>query len=128
MLRFSRPHTLVAVALLAVEVCIAAFVHDTIVRPHIGDLLVVGLIYFTVRAFLDIPPLSAALATLAFACIVEGTQAVHLAEHLGLHHGTIARVVLGDTFQWLDLVAYAIGTLLAVLADRWMSTPQRTGR
>jgi hypothetical protein len=120
MLRFSRPHALVALALLVVEVCIAAFVHDGFVRPYLGDLLVVGLIYFTVRACANVPPVTAAFATLAFACVVEGAQAVHLIQRLGLQDNAVARVVMGDTFEWLDLVAYAAGVGLSWLLDRWM--------
>lgn len=35
----------------AVEVLIAAFVHDGFVRPYLGDVFVVILIYFFVRIF-----------------------------------------------------------------------------
>lgn len=40
------------IVLLAVEIFIALFVHDSVVRPYIGDVLVVIVLYFFVRIFL----------------------------------------------------------------------------
>ena len=37
--------------LLAIEVLIALFVHDSFVRPYVGDMLVVVVIYAFVRIF-----------------------------------------------------------------------------
>ena len=41
---------LLFLALLATEVLIALFVHDDFVRPYLGDVLVVPVIFFLLRA------------------------------------------------------------------------------
>lgn len=120
--RFSLPHALVAAGLFAVEAYIAAFVNDDFVRPYIGDLLVVIMIHYGLRAFLRIGVNSAAIATLLFAFAVEGTQALGLIHHLGLTDNLAAKLILGNTFQWGDLLAYSIGVLIAWWSDRrWFS-------
>lgn len=118
MFRFSRTHALVTLALFVIEVFIAFFVRDRFVRPYVGDLLVVVLIHFALRAVLRIGIRTAAWSTLLFAFTVEITQAMGLIHHLGLSDNTAAKLILGNTFQWMDLPAYVIGVVLAVLLDR----------
>lgn len=43
-------YMLLFLALLATEVLIALFVHDDFVRPYLGDMLVVPVIFFLLRA------------------------------------------------------------------------------
>lgn len=43
------------ILLLVTEVCIAVFIHEQFVRPFIGDVLVVILIYCLVKTFWNIP-------------------------------------------------------------------------
>ena len=45
-------YIILTIILLLAEILIALFVHDTIVRPHIGDVFVVILIYCFVRCFI----------------------------------------------------------------------------
>ena len=45
-------YMLLFLALLATEVLIALFVHDDFVRPYLGDVLVVPVIFFLLRAAL----------------------------------------------------------------------------
>ncbi len=117
-----RPaHLFVALAVLAIEIIIATCVHDTFIRPTVGDFLVVVLIHFTLRAFLRISISTAAWATWLFSFAVEGTQALGLIHRLGLADNTAAKLILGNTFQWSDLVAYSLGVLCAVLLDRRIS-------
>lgn len=79
------------------------------------------LIHFALRALLRIDIRTAAWSTLIFAFAVEITQALGLIHHLGLADNTAAKLVLGNTFAWMDLPAYAIGVVLAALLDRRIS-------
>lgn len=127
MLRFRRTHALIASILLVAEALIAAFVRDRVVRPYVGDLLVVVLIHFALRAALRIDIRTAAWSTLLFAFAVEITQALGLIHHLGLADNTAAKLILGNTFQWMDLPAYTIGVVLATLLDRRISATRPDG-
>lgn len=112
------PRLGVAVTLLAVEVLIALFVRDGLVRPYGGDVLVVILMHFTWRGVFRTAPRVVAMGCFAFACSVEAAQALGLAQHLGVAQHWAGRLILGTTFQWGDLLAYALGAVAAVVLDR----------
>jgi hypothetical protein len=99
---------------LAAEVLIASFAHDLFVRPYLGDVLVVMLLFFAVRAFWQLPPLPLAMGVLCFAVVVEATQALGLIRLLGWSDNTLAKLVMGNTFQWGDLVCYLIGSVASL--------------
>lgn len=109
-----RGYALAALVLFIVEVLIALFVRDAFVRPYVGDLLAVALVYAVLRAVTPMP-LGAALAvTLGIAFGIEFAQLFGLLAALGLGDNTLARIVLGGVFDLMDLVAYASGALLIV--------------
>jgi hypothetical protein len=112
-LAFSRRHFVIAVLIFVVEVLIARFVHDAFVRPFIGDLLVVVLLYALLKSFCAITPAKAAIVVFVFACVIETLQYFHLPALLGLAHHRLAVIVLGATFDVKDLLAYAMGGFIA---------------
>jgi hypothetical protein len=113
-------YSLAFLLLLAVEVAIALFVRDRFVRPLVGDMLVVILLYCLLQAIFLVRPAAGALGVFLFACLIEGLQAMSYAAWLGVDHIGWARVVLGTTFSWMDLVAYAVGCALLRLDPRWV--------
>jgi hypothetical protein len=88
------------------------------VRPYIGDVLVVILIYCAVRSVLDSPVRGTALAVLAFSFAVEGLQYIHFIDLLGLQDSRIAATIIGNSFSWMDLVAYIAGIVLVLIAEK----------
>ncbi|WP_031238085.1 ribosomal maturation YjgA family protein [Asticcacaulis sp. AC466] len=117
MLRFHPGYAGAAVAVFLIEVLIAVFVHDGLVRPYIGDSLVVALIYLTVRAITPMPVIPAVALTLIIAVAVEIGQFYNLVGMLGLDDNALARVVLGTGFDPKDFVAYGAGGLGVVIAE-----------
>lgn len=124
-LRLHRTYLFVTVGLLAIEVLIALFVRDAFVRPYVGDVLVVALIYCFARTFVEVAPLPLAAATVAFAMGVEVLQALDFVDRLGLTDVPGARVVLGTSFSWLDLLAYAAGGAAVLAVERALG-PRRS--
>jgi len=110
--------------LFAIEVLIALFVHDKIVRPYIGDVLVVILIYCFVKSFLNIKVLTAALLVLLFSFSIETFQYFNLVEKLGLEHNKTARIVIGSSFEWIDFVAYSLGILIVLAVEKQLAKKQ----
>ncbi|WP_205780558.1 ribosomal maturation YjgA family protein [Mucilaginibacter limnophilus] len=98
-------------ALLITEIIIAAFVNDSFIRPYFGDFLVVIFIYCTVKSFINIPWLPAVIGVLIFAYLVETLQYLHFIRWIGLEKLTLARVILGSSFAWTDIVAYTLGVI-----------------
>ena len=117
-MRLSRPYLLRTLALFLVEVFIALYIHDAFIRPFIGDVLVVILIYCAVRSILPTAPIPTALAVFAFACTIELAQYFQVVARLHLEHNAILRTVIGMHADPLDVLAYALGTLLIILAER----------
>lgn len=118
MIRFQKKYFFSAVLLFVVEVLIALYMHDRIVRPYIGDLLVVILIYCFVKAFFDLPVIPVATGVLLFAYLIEFSQYLNLVKHLGLENSTLANVVMGNSFEWVDMLAYTIGILVVLGIER----------
>ena len=94
--------------LFVVETLIALFVRDAFIRPYMGDVLVVILIYCFVRMFITRPLRWLPLWIFLFACCIETLQYLQLVTLLGLQNCTLARVVLGTSFSWWDIVCYAV--------------------
>jgi DNA integrity scanning protein DisA with diadenylate cyclase activity len=115
--RFSLKYFLLTILLLATEILIALFVHDNIVRPYVGDMLVVILVYYFVRTFFNTPVVKTALAVLVFAFTVELLQYIDIVTKLGLQHYAFARTVIGTSFEWVDLVAYCLGVGVVILIE-----------
>lgn len=104
-------------ALFCIELCIALFIKDTIIRPFIGDVLVVMLIYYFLRIFYHKRRIRLAIGVLFFSFLIEFSQYVKLIEIIQLEENKLASVVLGATFDWLDLWAYTIGVIVSYFLD-----------
>lgn len=119
-----RPaYALAAAVLLVVELVIAIAVHDSFVRPYLGDSLAVLLVYAALRAVTRLAPLLAAALAFCLAALIEFGQFIGLLNILGLQDSLIARTLLGTGFDPQDFIAYAAGALAAVASDRWRSRP-----
>ena len=117
MLTFRPRYLLAAVLLLLVELWIALYVRDRLVRPYGGDFLVVILIYCVGRAFVRWSVLAVAIATLLFSFAVEIGQYYSLVDRLGLRGNRAAEIVIGMGFSWGDLLAYTLGIAVVVLVE-----------
>lgn len=108
----------VFLALLLIEVLIALFVHDSFIRPYVGDVLVVAVVYFFLRTFIPekYPWLPAAV--FAFAVMVEGLQYFRLAERLGITN-PVLRTVLGSVYDTKDILCYGVGCIF-LAAYEWV--------
>lgn len=115
---FNVTYFLLTVLLFAVEVCIALFLEDAIIRPFVGDVLVVALIYCFFRIFLNITAWRAALGVFLFACTIEVLQYFDYVALLGLQNNKVLSVVMGRTFHLLDFVAYFVGFLVIILCEK----------
>lgn len=110
-----RPYIIASALLLATLLGIALFVRDGFVRPFLGDVLAASWLYVTGRAvFAKAPAWTIALATLAIAWGLELLQYLEALRWLGLEDVRVARVILGATFDPLDLLAYVLGVASVV--------------
>jgi Protein of unknown function (DUF2809) len=117
MFYFDRHYFYLTLMLLVIEVTIAVFIQDRFIRPFVGDVLVVILIYCLLKSFLRLNATKVAISVLVFAFVVEILQYFNLVDLLGLRTNRIATIVLGSTFDWLDLLAYTIGISIVACVE-----------
>ena len=111
-------YLLLTILLLAIEVIIALFVHDRFIRPYVGDVLVMMVMYTFVRIF--VPERIKALPTylFGFAALVEIAQYFQIVELLGMEENRFFSVLIGSVFDVKDIMCYAVGTILIVIGQR----------
>lgn len=117
MFTFNKYYSGIAILVFMTEVMIALFVKDTFVRPYLGDVLAVILIYCVVKSFLKWSVLSVAIVVLLFAFTIEFLQLIRIVDILGLDTSPIARTVIGTSFSWGDLIAYVAGIGIVLLVE-----------
>jgi hypothetical protein len=110
-------YLIAAILLFLIEVLIALFVRDTIIRPYGGDFLIVIFLYCLVRAVKNIGVWKVATGVLLFAYVIEAVQYLQLISMIGLEKYNVARVVLGTSFEWGDMVAYTLGILFVLIVE-----------
>lgn len=118
----SKWYLLVTICLLFTEIAIALFVKDKIIRPYIGDLLVVILIYAFVKIWISNREILVAISVFVFACFIELLQYFHIVEVLGLDDNKVATVIIGSKFNTLDIVMYLMGTIVVILTEKFLKS------
>ncbi|MBK0380708.1 ribosomal maturation YjgA family protein [Mucilaginibacter segetis] len=117
-LTFNKKYAWFALVLLATEVWIAACIHDDLLRPYGGDLLVVIMLYCMVKTFIKKDARSIAFSVLLFAYAIEISQYYNLVEVLDWGNNNLARIIIGTTFQWGDILSYTLGIILVLAYER----------
>ena len=117
-MRSRRGYAVATVVLLLIEIAIALWVRDRVVRPFGGDAIAVMLVYCGFRAVTRWRWPFALAAALTVAVLVELGQLVGVLRLLGLADVPVARVVLGSGFDPRDFVAYALGGAV-IAAIEW---------
>lgn len=105
-------YLIVTVLLLTIEVLIALYVNDRFIRPYVGDMLVVIVIYTFVRIFVPEGWSFLPLGVFLFAVLVEILQWFHIVDVLGLSDSRFFRVLIGGVFDWKDILCYGFGCAL----------------
>lgn len=118
-LRFDKTYFFLTLTFFAVEVLIAVFLKDRLIRPFVGDVLIVILVYCFLLTFLKIRYWKAAAMVLLFAFTIEILQYFDYVKRLGLENNRILSVALGRTFEWLDFVAYFAGFTLIIFIEKF---------
>ena len=117
LLKFNRFYFVLTLLLFVIEILIALFTHDPIIRPYIGDVLVVILIYCFVKSFVNTAFLPTAIGVLLFSYLVEALQYFKIVNKLGLKDSKLAKIIIGTSFAWLDLLAYTVGIVVVIYLE-----------
>lgn len=92
---------------------IPAFLND-----YIGDSLWAAMIFFCFGFIFDtMNTKKVALGSILFCYIIEFSQIYHADWIDNIRNTTLGRLVLGYTFSWTDLIAYAFGIGIAIIFE-----------
>ncbi len=119
MLTFNKNYFGVAILIFFIEILIALYVNDSIVRPYFGDVLVVILMYCFLKSFLQLSVLTVSIAVLLFSFTIEFLQYLNIVATLALEKSKIARTVIGTSFSWIDLLTYIIGITIVLGVEKY---------
>lgn len=113
---FSSRNLLIAILIFFAEVLIATKLKDIyFVRAYLGDVLVVMLMYYFIKAFFDCSSTKLIIGIFIFSCFIEFAQYFHFGELLGFKDNRIMMIILGNSFSWIDIICYLAGCLLLFL-------------
>jgi Protein of unknown function (DUF2809). len=113
-LKFNIKYLLAFIAFVAIEVFIALFIRDNFIRPYLGDVLVVIVVYCLLRSFLRANKLLP-LWIFLFAAAVEVAQFFNIIKLLNISSRSFLGILIGSTFSIEDLICYFAGCLGLVL-------------
>lgn len=113
-------YTLAFLFLIIVEVLIAKYVHDAFIRPYVGDMLVVMVVYCGIRIFFGKKGKWLPLFVFLFASFVECLQYFQLVKVLGVEDNRFLRILIGSTFDGKDIICYGVGCLILGIWERRM--------
>lgn len=117
-IKFDARYFVKFMVLLVLEITIALYVKDQFVRPYLGDVLVILLMYTCIKSFVALPTKKLPVYLFIFACLIELSQGLKLVEALNLGQYKWAGIILGTSFDVRDILCYALGSFLLVIWEK----------
>jgi len=117
--KFSYKNLIISILIFIVEVLIATKFKDWFfVRAYLGDVFVVMLMYYFIKAFLDINSTKLIIGIFIFSCLIEFAQYFHFGELIGFKDNQLMMIILGNSFSWLDILCYFAGCVMLFLIEK----------
>ncbi|MCL6219669.1 DUF2809 domain-containing protein [Zunongwangia pacifica] len=93
------------------EFLIARSLNGGFIRNVFGDYLIVFVMYYFLLTFYKWQKFKLAVFVLLFAYLIELLQYVQILKILGIQKSTATDMILGSSFDWLDMLAYTLAFL-----------------
>ena len=117
-MKFNPRYFIAFLILLITEILIATFVKQPFIRYVFGDFLVVILMYCFLKSFIKAASIYIAIFVLIFAYTIEIMQKYNTLALLNLENNKLANIILGNTFEFTDLIAYTLGVITIYIIDK----------
>jgi len=118
-MKFNIRLFIIAIIIFVIEVLIATKFKDWFfVRAYLGDVLVVMLMYYFIKAFIDVHSTKLIIGIFIFSCLIEFAQYFHFAQWMGFGDNQVMMIVLGNSFSWLDILCYFAGCAALFLIEK----------
>lgn len=116
-MRINKKYIISFFILFIIEALIALFVHDNFIRPYIGDILVIILMYTFIRGVIDKKIKILPIYLFLFASFVEVMQYFKVIELLNLENNKVASIIMGTSFDIKDILCYFIGSMILIIYE-----------
>lgn len=124
-MKINKKYLITFIILFIVEVFIALFVKDTIIRPYVGDILVVILLYVLIKAFIVKEIKLLPIYIFLFATLVEIMQYFKIVEILNLQDNKLMSTLIGTSFDFKDILCYLAGSIIIILWEKFLRKKQQ---
>lgn len=104
--------------LLATEIFIGIYVNDSIIRPYIGDFLVVILMYTFIRGIVQKHIRFLPIYLFVFAVAVEVAQYFRIVYLLNMQDNKVISTIIGNSFDIKDILCYLIATVILFMWEK----------
>lgn len=116
-MRLNKTYLALTVLLFLIEALIAIFLKTGFIRHTYGDFLCVILLYCFFKTFIEDHHFKIAISVLIIAFTIEFLQLTNYLELFNLQNNHLAKIILGSTFEFSDLVAYTLGIIITIIID-----------
>ncbi len=116
-MRFNITYLKLTIIFLAIEVLIAVYLKTGFIRHTFGDFLCVMLLYCFLKTFVEGHHFKIAISVLLIAFIIEFLQLTNYLELFNLQNNHLAKIILGSTFEFSDLLAYTLGIITVIIFE-----------
>lgn len=116
-MKFSKAYFFWFLILFIIEACIAFFIKDGFIRHTFGDVLVVIMMYSLIKSFVKSEPIYVAILVLIISFCLEFSQLTNILHWLHIEDNKAAKLILGNTFHFTDLIAYTFGITIVLLIE-----------
>ncbi|MGL5087242.1 MAG: DUF2809 domain-containing protein, partial [Clostridium sp.] len=96
-MRINKKYIIAFFILLIIEILIALFLHDSFIRPHIGDVLVIILIYTFIKGIIGGNMKFLPVYIFIFAVFIEVMQYYKIVELLNMENNKFIATIIGTT-------------------------------
>ncbi len=103
--------------MLVVEVVIALFVSDAFIRPYVGDVLVVVVVYLFIKIWAPSRNILLPAYIFLFALGIELLQYINIVELLGMQDNRFMSVLVGTVFDIKDILCYLVGCIFIFIYE-----------
>ena len=116
-MNLNKTYLALTLLFLTIEILIAVYLKTGFIRHTFGDYLCVILLYCFFKSFIIGNHFNIALSVLLIAFVIEFLQLTNYLALFNLEDNYTVKLILGSTFEFLDLVAYTLGITTVVLFE-----------
>ncbi|MUT67415.1 DUF2809 domain-containing protein [Paenibacillus sp. NEAU-GSW1] len=118
MIRFNNKYMISFILLFLAELVIALFLHDSFIRPYIGDMLVVVLMYCFIKSIFSVHTKLLPFYIFVFSINIEICQWYEFVKLIHMETNVFIKTLFGSVFDIKDIYSYFAGCLILYILQK----------